>query len=634
MSTTDDRVRNVLNFLAIIALLCCCILMIPKAQGIMIEIGSKLLPGRNWNYAVWIGNISIFSLAVGICLGVYLVLQIKRTRTLFEKHGGKILFVLPAAIIVTGVIVRIVMYAKNRSLWLDEALLAESIVSRNWSELLAYPLSNGQSAPVLYVVAVKAICFVLGYSECSLRFFSFISFIGLLVGEWVLLSKYLKFNGVKTAFILTITAVLPAYVYYSNESKPYMCDAFFVILTILLYHIYTQKKLSLTALTAFYLLILGFCSPSIFFIGGILANEFLSAAFAKNKRLALSVFISGVLILAVFYLYFRWWMLPALNFMTGYWGEYEAKRSTVAAIAAIFSPGLVASNALIWIFVPFALRGVYILIKKKDKVAYSVTLSLLLAFLASFIGMWPLIGRLWLFLPAVVLTYSLVELDFGSKSVKKVVDIAGFCLCSIIAVYYTISCIGKAGDRVYIDKQEVNPLILYVKEHIKEDEILYVYSPAQYALKFKNGYTTAKIGNSDRDNIIYGIGTDEWNDTAHAAELDTIVKSKKAYLLFQHHRAGINPGLAVLQRYGTITAVLDYHDTPLLYFEAYDDNASLRRSAASSEKPRTPAISPTSASISRFIDPKRSNNSRALTLPIPGRFSNAERVNCLPLTLR
>jgi len=570
MSADNEKVKIVLNLLAALAILCCCILIIPQVQSIAIESGSRLLPGRNWNYAAWTSKISMFSLAAIICLGVYFVLQVKRLRSFFEKYGEKICIVALTAIIAVSILVRVVMYAKCRSLWLDEALLAESIASRNWSALFASSLSNDQSAPILYVAAVKTICSVLGYSEFSLRFFSFISFIGLLIGEFILLKKYLNFDGIKTAFVLTMTAVLPTYLYYSNESKPYMGDAFFVVLTILLYYLYTQKKLSLVTLTLFYMLILGFCSPSIFFVGGILTTEFLTAALAKNKKVMYSTLISGILILTVFYLYFRWWMSPALSFMTGYWDEYAAKRSVVMSISAIFSPGLISSNALIWCLVPFALHGVYSLIKGKDKIAYSVVLSVLLAFLASFMGKWPLIGRLWLFLPAIVLTFSFVGLNFVLNGDKKIIDIAGFCLFSIITVYYSISSLEKVGDKMYLDKQEVNPLILYVKEHIKNDEKLYVYSPAQYTLKFKNGYTTGKIGNSDRDNIIYGVTTDEWNDTSLGvgAELDTIIKSRKAYLLFQHHRAGISPGLTVLQKYGTVTEVLNFHDTPLLYFES------------------------------------------------------------------
>jgi hypothetical protein len=569
MLTSGEKIKFILNLSAVLAILCCCALMIPQVQAFIVESGRRILPGRNWNSVSWASNISTFSLAAGICLGVFSVLRLKRLRSFFECHGEKICVVVSAAIIATGIIVRVVMFAKCRSLWLDEALLAENIVSRNWSDLLASPLSNQQSAPVLYVVAVKAICSALGYSEISLRLFSLVSFIGLLIGELILLRKYLKFDDIKTVFVLTITAVLPAYVYFSNELKPYMGDAFFVILTILLYWLHTQKNLSLTRLTLFYLLILGFCSSSIFFVGGILATEFLIAAFARNKKDTLSALISGVLISAVFYLYFRWWMSPALDFMTEYWCEQRVKRSTVAAVTAIFSPGLISGSALVWLFVPFALRGVYLLIKRKDKVAYSVALSLLLAFLTSFMGKWPLIGRLWLFLPAIVLTFSLVGLEFVLKGGKRVVDMAVFCLFSIITVYYSISCLEKVKDRMYLDRQEVNPLILYVKEHIKSDEKLYVYSPAQYALKYKNGYTTGRIGNSDRDNIIYGVTTEEWNDTSLGigTELDTIIKSGKAYLLFQHHNTGINHGLTVLQKYGTVTEIMNYHDTPLLYFE-------------------------------------------------------------------
>jgi len=569
MPTTDKTAKIVLNSLAALAILCCCALMVPSVQAIIIETGNRLIPGRNWNSVAWASNIFAFSLAASICLGVYFISQLKPLPSFFEKYGDKIRIVVFTTIIAIGILVKIVLYAKCRSLWLDEALLAENIVSRNWSELIASPLINGQSAPILYVIAVKAICSVWGYSEFSLRSFSFILFIGLLICEMVLLRKHLRFDVTKTLFILTIIAVLPMYNYYSNELKPYMGDAFFVVLAILLYGFYTQKKMSLATLTFFYLLILGFCSPSIFFIGGIMTTEFVAAVFAKNKKDIISVSVSGVLIVALFYLYFRWWMSSVVGFMVGSWGDYAAKRSAVAAIAAIFSPGLVSGNASVWVFVPFALRGVYLMIKGKDKIAYSTALSVLLAFSASFIGMWPLIGRLWLFLPAIVLTFSFVGLNFDSKGAKRITDTVGFCLYSIIAVYYTILCMEKIKNGIYLDKQEVNPLISYIKDHIKNDENLYVYSPAQYALRFKNGYTTTKIGNVDRDNIIYGINTDEWKDSARGAELDTVINSRKAYLLFQHHHAGIKPGLTVLQKYGTVTEVLNSHDTPLLYFEAY-----------------------------------------------------------------
>jgi len=341
----------------------------------------------------------------------------------------------------------------------------------------------------------------------------------------------------------------------------------------LLYAFHTQKKISLTRLTIFYILILGFCTPAIFFIGGILTMEFFAAILAKNKKNVLFVLISGLSIVVLFGLYYLWWMLPSAAYMDNYW-NIKHKIGLTTAIIDIFSIGDFRFNGfdykLIWALVPFALFGIYSLIKQKNNVAYSVVLSMLFVCLASSIGKWPPNGRLWLFLPAIVFVFSSVGFDLISKKNNTAVKGMVFCLFLAITLYYTLCCFRLFKKGVHCNAQEVNPLIQYTKEHIKNDEKLYVYSVATYALKFKNGYTTLKIGQTDRDNIIYGINAIEWNENKLGTELDTIIKSRKVYILFQHHALGIKPGLAVLQEYGTVTKILDYHHTPLYYFEAHD----------------------------------------------------------------
>jgi len=121
---------------------------------------------------------------------------------------------------------------------------------------------------------------------------------------------------------------------------------------------------------------------------------------------------------------------------------------------------------------------------------------------------------------------------------------------------------------MHVYTEELNPLIGYVKEHIKGNEALYVYPSAAYTLKFKNGYTSRRIGQTDKDNIIYGVNADAWNENKLGAELDTIIKSRKAYIMFQHYWHGIGPGLNVLQEHGTVDLVLNNYDTPLFYFKA------------------------------------------------------------------
>ncbi|MCL1967319.1 MAG: hypothetical protein FWF67_05505 [Fibromonadales bacterium] len=599
---------------------------------------------------------------------------------LLEKFGEKIFIIISAMIIAFGIATRIHTFIDYRSLWLDEALLAESIVFRNWAELFMPPLSNGQSAPILYVAAVKAICSVLGNSENSLRLFSLFSFFGLLVCEWLFLKKILKMDNIKTGFVLALTAVIPSYIYYSNELKPYMSDAFFVVLALLLHAFHTQNKLSLAKLTFFYILILGFCTPAVFFIGGILAAEFLTLALARDKMGTLNIAMAGVFIIAVFILYYYWWMLPVQKIMDADWNKFPDKSLfevfSIALVislyllyvkkklplvcltifyllilgfcppAVFFAGGILVVEILIeifardrkrlvpilaymlsiavifglycllrtqfvsesiagflnntqgkvklitevkgifdstvnkgfnstWVyaFVPFALLGIYSLVKQRNKIAYSVTLSMFFAVLASSIGKWPLNPRLWMFLPAVILIYSSAGFDFISKINNIIIKRAVFFLFLGITLNYAGYDLFLFKYGTYIYEQEVNPLIQYVKDNIKDDEKLYVYSVAVPAVKFKNGYNTLRIGKkATRNNIIYGVNREEWNQNGLGPELISILNSRKAYLLFQHYsHIGINPGLNVLQQYGKVTLVLNNDNTPLFYFKAHDN---------------------------------------------------------------
>ncbi len=48
--------------------------------------------------------------------------------------------------VIFGVVVRLVQYLNNRSIWFDEANLALNIVNRSYFQLLS-PLDNNQAAP-------------------------------------------------------------------------------------------------------------------------------------------------------------------------------------------------------------------------------------------------------------------------------------------------------------------------------------------------------------------------------------------------------------------------------------------------------------------------------------------------------
>ena len=120
-----------------------------------------------------------------------------------------------------------------------------------------------------------------------------------------------------------------------------------------------------------------------------------------------------------------------------------------------------------------------------------------------------------------------------------------------------------------------------MKNFIKEDEMLYVYSKSKPVFKYKNGYHSNKTGNVKFNNIIWGQGLSQWHGdtikTTHvpdvnfqnnknSTEFEKILEHKKVYLLFSHYSIGIDFGLHYLEQHGSLTKVLDIYDTPLFYF--------------------------------------------------------------------
>jgi hypothetical protein len=197
---------------------------------------------------------------------------------------------------------------------------------------------------------------------------------------------------------------------------------------------------------------------------------------------------------------------------------------------------------------------------------------------ASNLEKYPIADRLYLFFPALYIIY--MALCFDMLKTIQLNDIKipvkyGIPPLAFIFVTLNLSFIGFSGNSLYIKTNEANPLIEYVRNTIKDDEYLYSYICANFVLKFKNGYDTARIGNVSQDNIIYGqrIWTDDpfWENIPFEfdEDLNRIVNAKKCYLLFYHHSPERTERfITQLMTLGNLEEVLSVYDTQLYYFIA------------------------------------------------------------------
>ena len=139
---------------------------------------------------------------------------------------------LPVLLILLGTEMRVRQWWAARSLWLDEALIARSLVSRDYVGLVAEPLQGDQAGPVLWLWSTRLSLDMLGEGERALRVVSLVAGVAALVLAWRLARHLLPPVLVPVAVGLVVLS--PALLYFSNEVKPYALDVAVVLGLLLL----------------------------------------------------------------------------------------------------------------------------------------------------------------------------------------------------------------------------------------------------------------------------------------------------------------------------------------------------------------------------------------------------------------
>jgi hypothetical protein len=135
------------------------------------------------------------------------------------------------AAVLLGSLFRLRQYLHARSLWIDEAMLANNILGRSFRQLLL-PLDLDQTAPVPLLWLTRAFARLAGSDERVLRLLPFVCGIALLVALTRVARRLLPSRP--AALAVLIAAVSPMLIYYANELKPYGLDAMWAVVLLLL----------------------------------------------------------------------------------------------------------------------------------------------------------------------------------------------------------------------------------------------------------------------------------------------------------------------------------------------------------------------------------------------------------------
>jgi hypothetical protein len=443
---------------------------------------------------------------------------------------------LPMLFIGLAIILRLVQYLYNRSLWVDESFLALNIINRSFKTLLQ-PLDFNQGAQVGFLMIEKAAVELLGQSEYVLRLFPFICGI-LSIFLFYRLAKHCL-QGKAVLIALGLFAICEPLIYYSSEVKQYSCD---VVVTLLLFVVVDYVRPNKP--TVANILLLGLAGavavwlshPAIFVLTGIAVYLMLSALgrgdFQRIKSY-LPAFILWLFSFAGLYLvslrhlvgnhdlqdFFQGSFMPLLPRSVG------DLRWFVTHFFEIFNHagGLPLTGLAALAFI---VGGLSLWKEKKDELLM-LTAPIVIALIASGFHKYPFVGRLILFIAPVLLIIVAAGVEFIRSSTRAANRIIGITLMVLLFLNPAMT----AGYQLLVEpknREDIKSVLEYVTDHKQNGDKLYVYYASEGAFK----YYQKKYTIEDGDYVIGVSARGKLSD--YKNDLERLRGIERIWVIFSH----------------------------------------------------------------------------------------------------
>ncbi|GAB4493055.1 MAG: hypothetical protein Fur0016_21010 [Anaerolineales bacterium] len=420
-----------------------------------------------------------------------------------------------------GLILRLRQYLANRSLWLDEAMLALNIIHKDiWG--LFGKLDYEQGAPLGFLLLEKLAATLLGDGERALRLLPLLAGCASLVLFYLLARQILRPPGLLIA--LALFALSPTLIYYASEVKQYAFDVF---ITLLLLYLFARNRQSLlTHNSSFiihhsvFLLAPWFSHPAIFVLAAIGLTLLI-----QNRRTPLPTLAMGAGWLFSFGILYLVNLrgLSQNEFLRAYWQEYF-RANPLTALAGLFAnpAGLTAYAPLLLAAMLF---GAAMLLARQQKAAGSLLLIFFFAWAASWLQLYPLAGRMALFLVPLIYIFLASAVDClwhiplrpRFLSPLLALSLAGFLLYTPLLL---------SAERFISPKypEHIRPAIAYLNANHQPGDTLYVYYWALPAFRY--------YARPDMEYVAGGLRTDD--PQALLAELAPLRGQPRVWFLFSH----------------------------------------------------------------------------------------------------
>lgn len=417
--------------------------------------------------------------------------------------------------IIAGILIALLQFIYNRSLWLDEASLALNIIHKNHLELLK-PLDYGQVAPILFLQIEKLFSELIPNTEFGLRLFPLLSFIFSLFFLYKIIKTF-NLSDYSIIFIISLFVFNSTLIYYTSEVKQYMSDVL-VITSVyyLLLKTYDNNnyKYYFLGIVGSICIFLSNITPVILFSVGLYL--FFDIYINKKKQLLQIISLSSFWILSFLTYYFLFIEEhPSRSFMTTYWSNMDAfmplnplskefYHFTLKSISRVFFE-LFQFGGLYYFLIFLFLIGLISLIRdRKISIIILTVTPLLLHLIISGFKLYPFYVRLILYtIPCIGIICS-IGFDRLVKMFLSDLNIKRFRMFAVFIPFILFSYL--IGNGFPQEFQEIKKSYRYIQRHSDKNDKIYVHYEAlpQFTyyvdIHYISNPTSILIGSSDIEN--------------------------------------------------------------------------------------------------------------------------------------
>lgn len=420
----------------------------------------------------------------------------KNLMTRLQRFGDSMNEVVRKAIFLWSIFtisigLRVLHFLLNRSLWLDEAMLANNIIFKDYRELFGQ-LEYSQLAPIGYLLLSKVLVELFGSHEYVLRFLSLLSGIG---GLFLFLGIARRFFSEEYArLIFLVYSLTYPLIYFSSEVKQYSMDVF---VSLLLFSIFLEilEDEELFRGWLMVLVVIGtlspwFSLPSVFTIAGGCSFVILFDLWNGQKKRAFFFIGCSLLFFMSFYSHFDIVRgnIPVVGYQS-YWQSHLAPVSW-AFFSWVWDKLTLLFHYPVGILWPvamvFFLAGLINSWLVSGARFFLLVSPLLFTLGASILQFYPIKGRVILFL----VPYFVIFIGFGFLFFTMKIKLFQRWLTILILGLLLAQPLAYNGYRLIRPyfKEHIRPVISYLKDNFVEGDVIYIYHSGCPAFRYYYSY--------------------------------------------------------------------------------------------------------------------------------------------------